>query len=158
MRFNNCCVQCLGRPIVLAAAAFSILLLAVLDCVLLAGLAGNVGDMSATCQFVANFDLTCVSGPTQNIKKVQPTQKFVSVALIVQYCTPFLFFFFSIVQYAQQQAEPPLLPSLLIVFASCHCVFASCRICLFGWLLRCCAVSCRSRSPVASFRRVATSC
>ena len=37
MRRNNRCVQCLGLPTALAAAAFPILLLAVLDHVLLAG-------------------------------------------------------------------------------------------------------------------------
>ena len=36
-------------------------------------LAGNVGDVSATCRFVANLDLTCVSGPTHNSKIAEPT-------------------------------------------------------------------------------------
>jgi hypothetical protein len=37
-------------------------------------LAGNVGDMSATCRFVANLDTTCVLGPTHNSKIAEPTQ------------------------------------------------------------------------------------
>ncbi len=52
-------------------------------------------------------------------------------------------------------SPPPLLPSHCIVFPSRRRVFASFRVCLFGWLLHCHAVSCRSRCPVALFRRVA---
>ncbi len=37
MRFDNLCMQRIGQLTALAAAAFSILMLAVLDCVLLAG-------------------------------------------------------------------------------------------------------------------------
>ena len=37
MRFDNLCMQRLGRPTALAVAAFSILMLSVLDRVLLAG-------------------------------------------------------------------------------------------------------------------------
>ena len=35
-------------------------------------LAGNVGDVSATCQFVADLDLTCVSGPTFSRSRHMP--------------------------------------------------------------------------------------
>jgi hypothetical protein len=34
----------------------------------------HVGDMSATCRFVADLDPTCVSGPTNNSKIAEPTQ------------------------------------------------------------------------------------
>jgi hypothetical protein len=43
----------------------------------------HVGDVSATCQFVANFGSTCVSCPTQDSKKVQPTPNFVSATPIL---------------------------------------------------------------------------
>jgi hypothetical protein len=36
--------------------------------------AGNVGDMLATCRFVADLDQTCVSGPTHKSKIAEPTQ------------------------------------------------------------------------------------
>ncbi len=34
----------------------------------------HVGNVSATCQNVANLDPTCVSGPTHNSKIAEPTQ------------------------------------------------------------------------------------